>query len=97
MELSGEQAFSVGPAGIVLTALVSGKEGLQDLFGKLRIWRVRTGWWASAVFSVLGVVVLGNDSKCAIQSRIIRSGQDYKRIRLIRSLLRDAHDNRRIG
>ncbi|MFC1628656.1 type II CAAX prenyl endopeptidase Rce1 family protein [Gemmatimonadota bacterium] len=51
-------AFSASLAGIALTALVSGKEGLRDLFSKLRIWRVGTGWWTFAVFSVLGVVIL---------------------------------------
>jgi len=50
--------FSASIAGIALTALVTGKAGLRDLFGKLRIWKVGTGWWTFAVFAVFGVVVL---------------------------------------
>jgi len=51
-------ALSASLAGIALTALVAGKTGLRDLFGRLRIWRVGTGWWAFAIFSVLVVVVV---------------------------------------
>ncbi len=52
-------AISASLAGIALTALVAGKAGLSDLFGRLRIWRVGRGWWAFALFIKLGVVILG--------------------------------------
>lgn len=52
-------AFSASLAGVALTALVAGKAGLRDLFGRIRIWRVGFGWWVFALFSILGVVLLG--------------------------------------
>jgi len=38
-------AFSASLAGIILTAIVSGKAGLRKLFRRLLIWRVGVGWW----------------------------------------------------
>ena len=51
-------AFSASLAGIILTAIVSGKGGLRELFGRLLIWRVGIGWWAFALFA-LGLMFLG--------------------------------------
>ena len=52
-------ALSASIAGIALTAIVAGKTGLRELFGRIRIWRVGAGWWAFAVFAILIVVILG--------------------------------------
>jgi membrane protease YdiL (CAAX protease family) len=51
-------AFSASLAGVILTAIVSGKDGLRELFRRLLIWRVGIGWWAFAVFA-LGLMFLG--------------------------------------
>ena len=51
-------AFSASLAGIILTAIVSGKGGLRELFGRLLIWRAGIGWWAFALFA-LGLMFLG--------------------------------------
>lgn len=41
----------LGPsvAGIVTTSIVDGKEGLRDLFARLKRWRVNIGWYAAAL------------------------------------------------
>lgn len=52
-------ASSASIAGVILTAIVAGRSGIYDLFGRLLIWRVGIGWWAFALFTVLGVVILG--------------------------------------
>jgi hypothetical protein len=44
-------AFSASLAGIILTAIVSGKAGLKEMFRRLLIWRVGVGWWAFAMFA----------------------------------------------
>jgi membrane protease YdiL (CAAX protease family) len=52
-------ATSGSIAGITLTAIVAGKIGLRDLFGRIKIWRVSGRWWAFALFATLGVVICG--------------------------------------
>jgi len=52
-------AISGSVSGIILTAIVTGRSGLKDLFGRILIWRVEGRWWAFALFAVLGVVILG--------------------------------------
>jgi len=52
-------AISGSTAGIILTAIVAGRSGLRDLFGRIKIWRVGGKWWAFALFATLGVVILG--------------------------------------
>jgi membrane protease YdiL (CAAX protease family) len=56
-------AFSASLAGVILTAIVSGKGGLKELFGGLLIWRASVRWWAIALLAValmyLGAMVLG--------------------------------------
>jgi membrane protease YdiL (CAAX protease family) len=44
-------ALFAGPsvAGVVMTALVSGRAGLRELLGRLARWRVGAGWWAAAL------------------------------------------------
>ncbi len=51
-------AFSASLAGVILTAIVSGKDGLRGLFRRLLIWRVGIGWWAFALFA-LSLMFLG--------------------------------------
>ncbi len=57
-------AYSASLAGVILTAIVSGKDGLREMFRRLLIWRVGVGWWIFALFAVapmyLGGMVLGN-------------------------------------
>ena len=57
-------AFSASLAGVILTATVSGKAGLGEMFRRLLIWRVGVGWWAFAVFALclmyLGGLVLSS-------------------------------------
>ena len=57
-------AFSASLAGIILTAIVSGKGGLKELFGRLLIWRAGFWWWVVALFAIalmyLGGMVLGS-------------------------------------
>jgi hypothetical protein len=50
-------AFGASLAGIILTAIVSGKEGLKKMFRRLFIWRVGVGWWAFAILA-LGIMYL---------------------------------------
>lgn len=55
-------ALFAGPsvAGVVMTALVSGRAGLRELSAGLRAWRVGAAWWAAALLTgpVLVVAVL---------------------------------------
>ncbi|MCK4899830.1 MAG: CPBP family intramembrane metalloprotease, partial [Anaerolineales bacterium] len=44
-------AYSASLAGIILTAIVSGKAGLREMFRRLLIWRAGTGWWGFALFA----------------------------------------------
>jgi len=46
-------AMLAGPcaAGVLVAALVFGREGLQDMFSRLRIWRVGPGWYALALLT----------------------------------------------
>jgi hypothetical protein len=57
-------AYSASLAGVILTAIVSGKAGLREMFRRLLIWRVGIGWWAFALFAVvpmyLGGIVLAS-------------------------------------
>jgi uncharacterized protein len=49
-----------GPAlaGVVVTALADGREGLRDLGARVIRWRVGWRWWAS-VAGILGLALLG--------------------------------------
>jgi membrane protease YdiL (CAAX protease family) len=52
-------AASASLTGLILTAIVAGKGGIRNLFGRFLIWRVGGQWWAFGLFMVLGVVILG--------------------------------------
>lgn len=55
-------AYSASLAGVILTAIVSGKEGLREMFRRLLIWRVGIGLWTFALFAFalmfIGALVL---------------------------------------
>ncbi len=55
-------AMLLGPslAGILLTGLASGKEGLRELFSRLRRWRVGVHWYTVAILTIvfLSAVIL---------------------------------------
>ena len=44
-------AYSASLAGIILTAIVSGKVGLKEMFRRLLIWRAGIGWWVFALIA----------------------------------------------
>ena len=44
-------AYSASLAGVILTAIVSGKAGLGRMFRRLLIWRAGIGWWVFALFA----------------------------------------------
>lgn len=46
-------ALFAGPsvAGVVMTALVSGRSGLRELLARLGRWRVGAAWWAAALLT----------------------------------------------
>lgn len=54
--------MALGPStsSIVLTALLDGRKGLGELFGKMRVWRVGIQWYAVALLTVpvLTLVIL---------------------------------------
>ena len=52
-------AFSASIAGVILTAVVSGKPGLKHLFKRLGVWKVGIKWWLYALLIKLGIVLLG--------------------------------------
>ena len=58
-------AFSASLAGVILTAIVSGRDGLRKMFRRLLIWRAGIGWWIFAVFA-LGLMYLGGIVLAAI-------------------------------
>ena len=68
-------ALSASIAGIILTAISSGKAGLKELFGRLKIWKVGFFWWVFAVFTVLLVVVIGMVSNTALNLDALQLGR----------------------
>jgi membrane protease YdiL (CAAX protease family) len=42
-------------AGVSMTAIVDGKAGLQNLFARMRKWRVAGGWYAAALLIPSGL------------------------------------------
>ena len=60
-------AYSASLAGVILTAIVSGKAGLREMFGRLRIWRVGWGWWAFSLLA-FGIMFLGGTALTALFS-----------------------------
>jgi membrane protease YdiL (CAAX protease family) len=55
--------YAFGPtiAAVVMTGLVSGTEGLKELFGRVFKWRVRPIWWIMALSPLwlFGLIVVG--------------------------------------
>jgi membrane protease YdiL (CAAX protease family) len=51
-------AYSASLAGVILTAIASGKAGLREMFRKLLIWQVGIGWWVFGLFA-LGLMFIG--------------------------------------
>jgi membrane protease YdiL (CAAX protease family) len=52
-------AYSASLAGVILTAIVSGRAGLREMFRRLLIWRVGIGWWLFGLFA-LGLMFVGS-------------------------------------
>jgi membrane protease YdiL (CAAX protease family) len=52
-------ATSASLAGIIITGIADGREGLKLLFGRLLIWRVGIGWWLFAVLFLAVAVPVG--------------------------------------
>jgi hypothetical protein len=53
-------ALSASIAGIIVTALVDGKAGLQLMLSRLLIWRVGIGYWLFALLSLLSAFLAGS-------------------------------------
>ena len=49
--------FGTSVAGLILTAIADGKDGVRELLGRLLTWRVGIGWWAVAALH-MGVITL---------------------------------------
>jgi membrane protease YdiL (CAAX protease family) len=49
--------FGTSVAGLILAAIVDGKDGVRELLGRLLTWQVGIGWWAVAALH-MGVVTL---------------------------------------
>ena len=60
-------AYSASLAGVILTAIVSGRVGLRGMFRKLLIWRVGFGWWVFGIFA-LGIMFVGGTFLYALLS-----------------------------
>ena len=60
-------AYSASLTGVILTAIVSGKTGLREMFRRLLIWRVGIGWWAFSLFA-FGLMFLGGTVLAALLS-----------------------------
>jgi membrane protease YdiL (CAAX protease family) len=60
-------AYSASLAGVILTAIVSGKAGLKKMFCRLLIWRVGVGWWVFSLFA-FGLMFLGGTVLAALFS-----------------------------
>ncbi|MFC1962852.1 type II CAAX prenyl endopeptidase Rce1 family protein [Chloroflexota bacterium] len=52
-------AYSASLSGVILTAIVSGKTGLKEMFRRLLIWRVGIWWWGLGLFALLIMFLLG--------------------------------------
>lgn len=58
----GLWVFGPSIAGVIVTMIVSGKEGMRDLFQRAVRWRVGVRWWMIAIFlpgmlTLIGVLV----------------------------------------
>jgi len=52
-------ALAASLSGIIITAIVDGKDGLKKLFGRLKIWRIGIGYWAFAFLILPPTILLG--------------------------------------
>jgi membrane protease YdiL (CAAX protease family) len=52
-------ATAASIAGIIITGIADGREGLKQLFGRLLIWRVGIGYWLFAVLFLPVAVLVG--------------------------------------
>jgi len=58
--LALSSVLSASIAGIIMTALVDGKEGLKLMLSRLLIWRVGIGYWLFAVLFLVPAFLLGS-------------------------------------
>jgi membrane protease YdiL (CAAX protease family) len=52
-------AMLIGPSlgGILMTALIGGRNGLKDLFSRMRLWRVAARWYFAALLIPPGLIM----------------------------------------
>ncbi len=52
--------LSASIAGIIMTAVEDGKDGLKLMVNRLQIWRVAIGYWFFAIIFIVPVIILGS-------------------------------------
>ena len=58
-QLALSSVLSASVAGITMTAIADGREGLKLLFRRALIWRVGLGYWLFALFFLIPAICLG--------------------------------------
>jgi membrane protease YdiL (CAAX protease family) len=53
-------AISASISGLLMTAIVDGKEGIKRLLKRLLIWRVDLGYWLFAFLALVPIILLGS-------------------------------------
>lgn len=59
-QLALSSVLSASLAGILMTAVLDGREGLKLLFRRVLIWRVGAGYWLFALFFLIPAILLGS-------------------------------------
>jgi membrane protease YdiL (CAAX protease family) len=53
-------ALAASTAGIIMTAVADGRAGLRLMLSRLRIWRVKIGYWLFAILFLVPAILLGS-------------------------------------